>query len=68
MMKLLPPMRYLARWRIQLAANQLRNSDLSLARMAEQVDMSPRPPSTVLSSAVSVCLPLSSARVPWLEP
>ncbi len=30
-------MRYLARWRIQLAANQLRNSDLSLARIAEQV-------------------------------
>ena len=32
-----PPMRYLARWRIQVAANQLRNSDLSLARIAEQV-------------------------------
>jgi AraC-like DNA-binding protein len=32
-----PPMRYLARWRIQVAANQLRNSDASLARIAEQV-------------------------------
>jgi transcriptional regulator GlxA family with amidase domain len=32
-----PPMRYLARWRIQVAANHLRNSDASLARIAEQV-------------------------------
>lgn len=32
-----PPMRYLARWRIQVAANQLRNSDAPLARIAEQV-------------------------------
>jgi transcriptional regulator GlxA family with amidase domain len=32
-----PPMRYLARWRIQLAAQQLRNSDTSLSRIAEQV-------------------------------
>ena len=32
-----PPMRYLARWRIQVAAHQLRNSDTSLARIAEQV-------------------------------
>jgi AraC-like DNA-binding protein len=32
-----PPMRYLARWRIQVAAHQLRNSDASLARIAEQV-------------------------------
>jgi AraC-like DNA-binding protein len=32
-----PPMRYLARWRLQLAASQLRNSDLSLARIAEQI-------------------------------
>ena len=32
-----PPMRYLARWRIQLAAHQLRTSDSSLARIAEQV-------------------------------
>jgi AraC-like DNA-binding protein len=32
-----PPMRYLARWRIQVAAHQLRNSDLSLARIAEQI-------------------------------
>jgi AraC family transcriptional regulator, alkane utilization regulator len=30
-------MRYLARWRIQVAANQLRNSDTALARIAEQV-------------------------------
>ena len=30
-------MRYLARWRIQVAAQQLRNSDASLARIAEQV-------------------------------
>lgn len=30
-------MRYLARWRIQVAANQLRNSDAPLARIAEQV-------------------------------
>jgi transcriptional regulator GlxA family with amidase domain len=32
-----PPMRYLARWRIQVAAQQLRKSDLPLARIAEQV-------------------------------
>jgi AraC-like DNA-binding protein len=32
-----PPMRYLARWRIQLAAHQLRNTDTTLARIAEQV-------------------------------
>jgi transcriptional regulator GlxA family with amidase domain len=32
-----PPMHYLARWRIQLAAHQLRNSDTPLARIAEQV-------------------------------
>jgi AraC-like DNA-binding protein len=32
-----PPMRYLARWRLQVAATQLRNSDAPLARIAEQV-------------------------------
>jgi AraC-like DNA-binding protein len=32
-----PPMRYLARWRIQVAAHQLRNSDTPLVRIAEQV-------------------------------
>lgn len=32
-----PPMRYLAHWRLQLAANQLRNSDMPLARIAKQV-------------------------------
>jgi AraC-like DNA-binding protein len=32
-----PPMRYLARWRIQVAAHQLRNSDKPLARIAAQV-------------------------------
>jgi AraC family transcriptional regulator, alkane utilization regulator len=32
-----PPMRYLARWRIQLAAHHLRNSETTLARIAEQV-------------------------------
>jgi AraC-like DNA-binding protein len=32
-----PPMRYLARWRTQLAAHQLRNSDTPLARIAEEV-------------------------------
>jgi len=32
-----PPMRYLTRWRIQLAAHQLRNSDKPLARIAAQV-------------------------------
>jgi AraC-like DNA-binding protein len=32
-----PPMRYLARWRIQVAAHQLRTSEQSLARIAEQV-------------------------------
>jgi AraC-like DNA-binding protein len=32
-----PPMRYLARWRIQVAAHQLRNSDTPLARIAEHV-------------------------------
>jgi AraC-like DNA-binding protein len=30
-------MRYLARWRIQVAAHQLRTSDMALARIAEQV-------------------------------
>ena len=32
-----PPMHYLARWRIQLAAHQLRNSDTPLVRIAEEV-------------------------------
>ena len=32
-----PPMRYLARWRLQLAAHYLRSSDMPLARIAEQV-------------------------------
>ena len=32
-----PPMRYLARWRILLAAHQLRNSDSPLVRIAEEV-------------------------------
>jgi AraC-like DNA-binding protein len=32
-----PPMRYLARWRIQRAAHELRTSDMPLARIAEQV-------------------------------
>ena len=32
-----PPMRYLARWRIQLAAHHLRRSDTPLARIATQV-------------------------------
>jgi AraC-like DNA-binding protein len=32
-----PPMRYLARWRSQVAAHQLRKSDTPLARIAEQV-------------------------------
>lgn len=32
-----PPMRYLARWRIQVAAHQLRNSETPMARIAEQV-------------------------------
>jgi AraC-like DNA-binding protein len=32
-----PPMRYLTRWRIQLAAHQLRNSDTPLVRIAEEV-------------------------------
>jgi AraC-like DNA-binding protein len=32
-----PPMRYLARWRLQLAAHHLRGSDMPLARIAEQV-------------------------------
>jgi AraC family transcriptional regulator, alkane utilization regulator len=32
-----PPMRYLARWRIQVAAQQLRDSDMPLVRIAEQV-------------------------------
>jgi AraC-like DNA-binding protein len=32
-----PPMRYLASWRIQVAAQQLRNSDAPLARIAEHV-------------------------------
>jgi transcriptional regulator GlxA family with amidase domain len=30
-------MRYQARWRIQVAAHRLRTSDMSLARIAEQV-------------------------------
>ncbi len=32
-----PPMRYLARWRIQLAAHQMRNNDTPLVRIAEEV-------------------------------
>jgi len=32
-----PPMRYLARWRIQVAAHQLKVSDMPLARIARQV-------------------------------
>jgi transcriptional regulator GlxA family with amidase domain len=32
-----PPMRYLARWRIQVAAHQLRNTDTALTRIARQV-------------------------------
>jgi AraC-like DNA-binding protein len=32
-----PPMRYLARWRIQAAAHRLRNSQLPMARIAEEV-------------------------------
>lgn len=32
-----PPMRYLARWRMQAAAHQLRNSNAPLARIAVQV-------------------------------
>jgi AraC-like DNA-binding protein len=32
-----PPMRYLARWRIQVAAHELRNTETPLARIAEQV-------------------------------
>jgi len=32
-----PPMRYLARWRLQLAAHHLRSSDMPLARIAERV-------------------------------
>lgn len=38
-----PPMRYLARWRIQVAANLLRNSDASLVRIAEQVGYDSEP-------------------------
>jgi AraC-like DNA-binding protein len=32
-----PPMRYLARWRLQLAAHHLRSSDMPFAHIAEQV-------------------------------
>ena len=32
-----PPMRYLARWRLQLAAHHLRSTDMPLARIAQQV-------------------------------
>lgn len=32
-----PPMRYLANWRLQVAAHQLRSSDAPMARIAEQV-------------------------------
>jgi AraC-like DNA-binding protein len=32
-----PPMRYLARWRAQVAAHQLRSTDVPLARIADQV-------------------------------
>jgi AraC-like DNA-binding protein len=32
-----PPMRYLARWRAQVAAHQLRSTDAPLARIADQV-------------------------------
>jgi AraC-like DNA-binding protein len=32
-----PPMRYLARWRLQVAAQRLRHSDLPMARIAEAI-------------------------------
>jgi AraC-like DNA-binding protein len=32
-----PPMRYLARWRLQVAAHRLRHSDLPMARIAEAI-------------------------------
>jgi len=32
-----PPMRYLARWRLQVAAHQLRSGDAPLARLAKQI-------------------------------
>ena len=32
-----PPMQYLARWRLQIAAQQLRDGEKSLADVAEQV-------------------------------
>lgn len=32
-----PPMRYLARWRLHVAAHDLRHSDMPLARIAQQV-------------------------------
>jgi transcriptional regulator GlxA family with amidase domain len=32
-----PPMRYLARWRLQLAAQQLRGTNATLARIVKQV-------------------------------
>ena len=32
-----PPMRYLGRWRIQVASHQLRDSDATLAQIAENV-------------------------------
>jgi AraC-like DNA-binding protein len=38
-----PPMHYLARWRLQLAAHHLRTSDLPLARIAQQVGYESEP-------------------------
>ena len=51
-----PPMRYLARWRIQVAAQQLRNSDAPLARIAEQVGYESEIPRSIApSSRTSGC-------------
>jgi AraC-like DNA-binding protein len=57
-----PPMCYLARWRIQVAAQQLRNRDTSLARFAEQVGYESEAAFNPRSSATSVSLRPPGAR------
>ncbi|MFT3926590.1 MAG: AraC family transcriptional regulator [Myxococcales bacterium] len=54
----IPPMQYLARWRIQLAASQLRASSASLAEIAQQVGYSSE---GALSKAFKRCVGVAPA-------
>ncbi len=54
----IPPIQYLAQWRIQLAASQLRSSNASLAEIAERVGYGSE---TALSRAFKRCVGLAPA-------